>query len=152
MNSKVVSKREWVEARLALLKKEKEYSRLRDELTKERLALPWVLVEKDYTFKSEQGLIHFSELFGDKSQLIVQHFMFQEDWEAGCKSCSFMADHINPALTHLAEKTSLSPRFPLLRFHSSSGISNVWSGTFSGCRPQSLSLIETSMCLSTTVN
>ncbi|MGF1737675.1 DUF899 domain-containing protein [Photobacterium satsumensis] len=94
----------WLKARLELLEKEKAYSRLRDELTRERQALPWVKVEKDYVFNSEQGEVHLGELFGDKSQLIVQHFMFEPDWEAGCKSCSYMADHIDPATVHLAQR------------------------------------------------
>ncbi|WP_036819772.1 DUF899 family protein, partial [Photobacterium sanctipauli] len=98
MSSNVVTRKAWLEARKALLIKEKQYSRLRDEITRERQALPWVKVEKDYVFTGENGAVTLLELFGSKSQLIVQHFMFQEDWEAGCKSCSFMADHIDPAV------------------------------------------------------
>lgn len=102
--NKVVSKAAWLEARKALLEKEKQYSKLRDELNAQRQTLPWVKVEQDYFFNGEQGTISLSELFDGKSQLIVQHFMFEQDWDSGCKSCSFMADHMDPAVVHLAER------------------------------------------------
>lgn len=101
---KVVSTREWLNARIELLEKEKAHSRIRDELTRERQALPWVKVDKDYTFEGPDGQIHLRDLFGDNSQLIVQHFMFDPEWDAGCKSCSFMADHMDPSVVHLAHR------------------------------------------------
>lgn len=101
---KVGSRQQWLEARLELLKKEKAHSRARDELTRERQALPWVKVEKAYTFEGPAGKVTLSELFGDKSQLIVQHFMFDPEWKEGCKSCSFMADHMNPSVVHIAHR------------------------------------------------
>jgi predicted dithiol-disulfide oxidoreductase (DUF899 family) len=91
-------------ARIDLLKKEKAYSRARDELTRERQSLPWVIVEKVYVFDGPDGQVRLSDLFGGKSQLIVQHFMFDPDWDEGCKSCSFMADHMDPAVVHLAHR------------------------------------------------
>lgn len=99
-----VSREEWHRARLELLKKEKEHSKARDELTRARQNLPWVRIEKDYVFEGPDGKVHLRELFEGKSQLIVYHFMFEEDWEEGCKSCSFLADHYEPAIVHLANR------------------------------------------------
>jgi len=101
---KIGTRQEWLEARLELLKKEKAHSRARDELTRERQALPWVKLEKVYTFEGLSGKLTLSDLFGDKSQLIVQHFMFDPEWDEGCKSCSFMADHMDPSIVHIAHR------------------------------------------------
>jgi predicted dithiol-disulfide oxidoreductase (DUF899 family) len=87
--------------RKKLLAKEKELTHMRDELTKERMALPWVKLEKTYTFDGPNGKESLADLFNGKSQLIVYHFMFQSDWNEGCKSCSFLADHFNPSVIHL---------------------------------------------------
>ena len=84
---KIVSRDEWVEARMQRLKREKELTRLRDELSARRRDLPWVRVDREYVFEGSDGKVGLPELFGDKSQLIVQHFMFGPDWDAGCKSC-----------------------------------------------------------------
>lgn len=97
----LASKAEWLESRLALLKREKELSRLRDAINAERLALPWVRVEKDYAFDTPSGRRSLAELFDGRSQLVIYHFMFGPDWEAGCPGCSFMADHFDGALPHL---------------------------------------------------
>jgi len=91
----------WVDARKALLAKEKEFSRLRDELTAQRLALPWEKVEKAYVFDGPDGRETLSDLFAGRSQLIVYHFMYGPGWDVGCKSCSFLADHFDPAIVHL---------------------------------------------------
>ena len=99
-----VSREEWLKARLELLKKEKEHSKARDELTHARQNLPWVKVEKDYVFEGSNGKIHLQSLFEGKSQLIVYHFMFESSWEEGCKSCSFIADHYEPAIIHLVNR------------------------------------------------
>ena len=98
---KVVPNDEWVEARKAFLAKEKEFTRLRDELSRERRKLPWERVEKDYVFDGPDGKESLADLFGGQSQLIVYHFMYGPDWDEGCKSCSFLADHFNPAIIHL---------------------------------------------------
>lgn len=100
-NHEIVTDEKWVEARKELLKKEKAFSHARDELNEARRALPWRKVKKDYRFQSGDGEIGLADLFGDNSQLLVQHFMFGPDWDEGCKSCSMMADHINPSLPHL---------------------------------------------------
>jgi predicted dithiol-disulfide oxidoreductase (DUF899 family) len=98
---RVVSNEQWLAQRKALLDKEKAFTKLRDELSAERRALPWVRVEKNYVFDSDKGKISLADLFEGKSQLIVYHFMFHPDWEAGCKSCSFWADTYDPTVVHL---------------------------------------------------
>jgi predicted dithiol-disulfide oxidoreductase (DUF899 family) len=97
----VVSHDEWLAARIAFLAKEKEFTRLRDELSRQRRALPWEKVEKPYQFASASGKITLAELFDGRSQLIVYHFMFAPDWEEACKSCSFWADNFNGIPIHL---------------------------------------------------
>lgn len=104
MENKVISREDWIEARKSLLEKEKGFTRLRDELTAERAAMPWVLVEKDYVFEGPEGKVSLGELFQDKSQLLIYHFMFGPDWEAGCKSCSFWADNYDGIGVHLAHR------------------------------------------------
>ena len=102
--SKVVPAAEWVAARKELLKKEKEFSRLRDEITRQRQALPWEKVEKKYVFDGPKGKETLADLFGGRSQLIVYHFMFGPDWQEGCPSCSFISDHIDGSVVHLAAR------------------------------------------------
>ncbi|MBR0556397.1 thioredoxin family protein [Ciceribacter sp. L1K23] len=97
----VVSREEWLEARKVLLAREKEVTRLRDRVRAERLELPWVRVEKDYMFDTPQGRRSLSDLFDGRSQLLVYHFMFGPDWDAGCPGCSFFADHVDGMLPHL---------------------------------------------------
>jgi predicted dithiol-disulfide oxidoreductase (DUF899 family) len=97
----VVSPEKWLSARRELLKKEKEFTRLRDELNAARRALPWTRITKPYVFASPSGPVPLAELFAGHSQLIVQHFMLGPGWEEGCKSCSFMMDHFNAAAVHL---------------------------------------------------
>jgi predicted dithiol-disulfide oxidoreductase (DUF899 family) len=97
----IVSQEEWLVARKAHLAKEKELTRLRDQLAAERRELPWVRVEKAYVFDGPDGKATLAELFAGKSQLIVYHFMMGPDWEEGCKSCSFVADHFDGAIPHL---------------------------------------------------
>jgi len=100
----VGSREEWLAARLELLEQEKAHTRARDELTRQRQALPWVKVDKAYRFVASEGEVTLVDLFGTQSQLLVQHFMFDPEWEAGCKACSFMADHLNAAVAHLAQR------------------------------------------------
>lgn len=103
-NHRVVSHEEWLEARKAHLAKEKEFTRLRDELSAARRTLPWERVEKTYIFAGPNGQQHLAALFGDKRQLIVYHFMYGPDWEEGCPSCSFWADNFNGIGVHLAQR------------------------------------------------
>jgi predicted dithiol-disulfide oxidoreductase (DUF899 family) len=101
-NPRIVSRDEWLAARKAHLKNEKALTRLRDLVSAERRSLPWVRVDKDYVFETPEGKKSLAELFGRNSQLIVYHFMFGPDWEAGCPSCSFLADHFDGPNQHLA--------------------------------------------------
>src|SRR5438045_3214517 len=89
----IVSEAEWLVARKDLLDREKEFTRERDALTAARRALPMVKVEKRYVFDGPNGKETLAGLFNDRTQLIVYHFMFAPDWDEGCKSCSFVADH-----------------------------------------------------------
>jgi predicted dithiol-disulfide oxidoreductase (DUF899 family) len=100
----VVSKGEWLEARRRLLAKEKEFTRLRDRLSAERRALPWMRIDEDYTFDGPNGRETLAQLFGDRSQLVVYHFMFAPEWDVGCKSCSFWADNFNGIIDHLRQR------------------------------------------------
>lgn len=97
----VVSSKQWLEARKALLVKEKELTRLRDAVNSQRRELPWVKVEKNYAFDTPEGKVTLSDLFDGRSQLIVQHFMLGPGWKEGCVGCSFKSDHIDGTLAHL---------------------------------------------------
>ncbi|WP_265517116.1 DUF899 domain-containing protein [Nitratireductor luteus] len=104
MQNKTVSREEWLIARKELLSREKQASRLRDEIAAERRGLPWVKINKEYVFDTPQGRKTLAELFDGRSQLIVQHFMFAPDWNAGCPGCSFEADHVDGARQHFLHK------------------------------------------------
>ena len=100
----IVSQEKWLQRRKELLSKEKELTRLRDRLNAERRELPWVRVEKNYLFDAPGGKVSLKELFAGRSQLVIYHFMFGPDWNEGCPSCSFVSDHIDGALPHLAAR------------------------------------------------
>jgi predicted dithiol-disulfide oxidoreductase (DUF899 family) len=97
---RIVSHEEWLAARLRLLAREREQTHRQDELAAERRRLPWVRIEKPYTFEGADGPVTLSELFAGRSQLFVYHFMLGPGWEEGCKSCSFVADHAEAARWH----------------------------------------------------
>jgi predicted dithiol-disulfide oxidoreductase (DUF899 family) len=98
----VVAHGEWVERRKALLVEEKEFTRRRDELSRRRRELPWEPVSKEYAFEGARGRQTLADLFGGQGQLVVYHFMFGPEWDAGCPHCSFWADNFNPNIAHLA--------------------------------------------------
>lgn len=98
---RVVSREEWLDARTALLRREKEFTRQRDELSRQRRELPWVNVDKTYTFEGPKGKETLSDLFDGRSQLIVYHFMFSPDWKDGCPHCSHWADNFDGVIVHL---------------------------------------------------
>jgi predicted dithiol-disulfide oxidoreductase (DUF899 family) len=100
----VVSADEWLEARRSLLQKEKEFTRLRDQLNQDRRDLPWEAVDKPYQFEGPDGTENLADLFAGRSQLVVYHFMFDPVWDAGCPICSFWADNFNPIITHLKHR------------------------------------------------
>ena len=97
----VVSREEWLQARLTLLAQEKALTQAREELAQTRRQLPWVEIAEDYEFASESGVRTLAQLFEGRSQLVVQHFMYGADWQEGCKSCSFWADNLQGAIAHL---------------------------------------------------
>jgi predicted dithiol-disulfide oxidoreductase (DUF899 family) len=101
---KIVSRQEWIEARKAHMAHEKEFTRARDRLSRERRALPWVKVDKAYSFDSGDGKKTLADLFAGRGQLVVQHFMFAPEWNEGCKSCSFWADGFDRMTVHLAAR------------------------------------------------
>jgi predicted dithiol-disulfide oxidoreductase (DUF899 family) len=100
----IVSRDEWLAARKQLLNKEKELTRLRDQVSAARRDLPWVKIETNYVFDGPHGKETLADLFDGRSQLVVYHFMFAPGWDEGCRSCSFLADHIDGALVHLAHR------------------------------------------------
>jgi predicted dithiol-disulfide oxidoreductase (DUF899 family) len=100
----IVSREQWIEARRAHLAKEKQLTRERDQLARERRELPWVKVEKNYVFDSPRGKLTLADLFQGRSQLLIYHFMFGPDWKEGCPSCSFVSDHLDGAVPHLAAR------------------------------------------------
>ncbi len=101
---KVVSHEDWIEAREGLLAKEKELTALRDSLSQARRDLPWERVDKTYAFDGPDGKQTLADLFEGRSQLIVYHFMLGPGWEEGCKACSFVTDHFDPAVVHLGHR------------------------------------------------
>lgn len=103
-NHKVVSHDEWIEVRQRFLAREKEFTRLRDQLSQQRRDLPWERVDKNYVFDGPNGKETLSDLFAGRQQLIVYHFMFGQDWEAGCPSCSLFADNFSGIIVHLNQR------------------------------------------------
>jgi predicted dithiol-disulfide oxidoreductase (DUF899 family) len=103
-NHEVVSPQQWIARRKELLRKEKEFTKLRDDLSRERRELPWEKVEKQYVFDGSNGKQTLADLFDGRSQLIIYHFMFGPGWEQGCPSCSYLADHFSGSLVHLANR------------------------------------------------
>ena len=135
---KVVSSDEWIEARKRLLAKEKEFTRLRDQISQQRRDLPWEAVDKKYVFEGPNGKQTLPELFDGRSQLIVYHFMFGPGWEAGCPNCSFWADNFDGMTVHLNQRdvtmlaVSRAPYSELAAYKNRMGWSFKWvssSGT-----------------------
>jgi len=135
---RVVTPEQWLQARVELLAKEKEFTRLRDELTRQRRELPWERVVKEYIFEGVNGRETLPQLFENHSQLIVYHFMFSPEWEAGCKHCSWWADNFERNIVHLNHRDvtmvaiSHAPLHKLEAFKKRMGWSFKWlssSGT-----------------------
>jgi predicted dithiol-disulfide oxidoreductase (DUF899 family) len=104
MSHTIVSQNEWLEARKSLLAREKEFTRARDALSAKRREMPWVKVDKPYVFDGPDGRETLADLFGGHSQLIVYHFMLSPGWVQGCPSCSYLADHFDGVIPHLAQR------------------------------------------------
>jgi predicted dithiol-disulfide oxidoreductase (DUF899 family) len=128
----VVAPEDWLARRKALMAREKELVRLGDEIARERRALPWERVAKDYVFDTPEGPRSLAELFAGRRQLVVQHFMFGPGWEQGCPSCSFMADHVDGMNVHLAHRdisfvaVSRAPLEEIERFRERMGWQFKW--------------------------
>jgi predicted dithiol-disulfide oxidoreductase (DUF899 family) len=127
---------EWLAARLNLLKAEKEYSRQGDELARQRQELPWVRIDKEYRFETDEGTASMTDLFLGRSQLLVYHFMFGPDYQAGCPSCSAIADGFNGITAHLAHHDvmlwaiSRAPLEKLQAYKKRMGWSFPWASSF----------------------
>ncbi|HMA52680.1 MAG TPA: DUF899 domain-containing protein [Magnetospirillaceae bacterium] len=134
---KTGTREEWLAARLDLLAAEKELTRRSDELAQQRQNLPWVKVDKEYRFETEAGTVSLADLFQGRSQLLVYHFMFGPDYEAGCPSCSMIADGFNGFSVHLAHHdvmlmaVSRAPLAKLLGFRKRMGWSFPWASSHS---------------------
>ncbi len=128
----VVSAEAWTAARRDLLAREKAASKAREALTAERAALPWMAVEKAYAFNGPDGTVTLGDLFAGRGQLIISHFMFGPDWEAGCPSCSFWADGYDGQIAHLNQRDvsfaaiSRAPLDKLLAYRERMGWSFTW--------------------------
>ena len=135
-NHKVVSREEWLVARQHHLTKEKEFTRLRDELSRQRRELPWEKVDKKYVFDGPNGKETLSDLFAGRSQLLVYHFMFGPEWNEGCPSCSFWADNFNNIIVHLNQRDvtmvaiSKAPLEKLTAFQKRMGWTFKWLSSF----------------------
>lgn len=129
---RVVSRDDWLAERRALLAREKELTRLSDQIARARRALPWVRIDKPYVFDAPGGRRTLAELFDGRRQLLVQHFMFAPGWEQGCQSCSFMADHMDGMTVHLAHRdvtfvaVSRAPLADIERFRRRMGWRFAW--------------------------
>ena len=133
---RIISRNEWIAQRKALLAKEKELTRLRDCVASERRALPWVRVDKIYTFETPDGRRSLTDLFEGRRQLLVQHFMLAPGKEQGCPSCSFMADHTDGMTVHLAHRdvtfvaVSRAPLAEIERFRRRMGWQFRWVSSY----------------------
>jgi predicted dithiol-disulfide oxidoreductase (DUF899 family) len=133
---KIVPHAEWLAARKAYLAEEKAFSKARDALAQKRRELPWEKVEKTYVFDGANGKETLADLFAGKSQLIVYHFMLGPGWEAGCPSCSLLADHFGGALPHLAQRdvtfllVSRAPLSQIEAFKTRMGWTFKWVSSF----------------------
>ncbi|WP_438816498.1 DUF899 domain-containing protein [Taklimakanibacter deserti] len=131
-NHRVLPRVQWIAERKKLLAREKEAMRLRDQVARERRALPWVRIDKDYVFETPDGRRTLAELFDGRRQLLVQHFMLGPGWEEGCPSCSYMADHSDGMTAHLAERdvtfvaVSRAPLAEIERFRRRMGWQFTW--------------------------
>jgi predicted dithiol-disulfide oxidoreductase (DUF899 family) len=138
MQNQVVSRDEWLAARLGLLKEEKELTRRSDQLARRRQELPWVRIDKEYRFETDEGNASLAELFKGRSQLLVYHFMFGPDYTAGCPSCSAIADGFDGFVVHLANHdvtlsaVSRAPLAKLQAYKRRMGWTFPWASSLDG--------------------
>src|ERR1700687_4059763 len=130
------TREEWIAARLELLNAEKELTRRSDELAQRRQELPWVRIDKEYRFETEEGEASLADLFSGRSQLLVYHFMFGPEYTAGCPSCSAIADGFDGSVVHLANHdvtlcaVSRAPLPKLQAYKQRMGWSFPWASSF----------------------
>ena len=130
--NEIVSRDKWLASRIELLRKEKEFTAMREKMTSLRQRLPWTKVDAQYSFDTVDGPATLADLFQGRSQLVVYHFMFHPDWDEGCKSCSMIADHYDPAIVHLNQRdvtmvtVSRAPLAKLQKFKERMGWSFNW--------------------------
>jgi predicted dithiol-disulfide oxidoreductase (DUF899 family) len=135
-DQRIGTREEWLAARAELLVREKEHTRLGDELAHQRQELPWLPIDKAYVFDTAGGPKTLAELFDGRSQLVVYHFMFGPEWEAGCPVCSSIADSFNGVLPHLAARDvtmlciSRAPLEQLLAYRQRMGWSFDWASSY----------------------
>jgi len=135
---KTGTRKEWLDARLALLEAEKEHTRRGDELAQRRQELPWVRIDKEYRFDTDDGKASLKDLFRGRSQLLVYHFMFGPDYTAGCPACSAIADGFNGFAVHLANHdvmlwaVSRAPLAKLQGYKRRMGWTFPWASSFGG--------------------
>jgi predicted dithiol-disulfide oxidoreductase (DUF899 family) len=138
IDHKTGTREEWLAARLELLEAEKALTRRSDEVARQRRELPWVRVDKEYTFETDEGTESLAGLFGGRSQLLVYHFMFGPDYKAGCPSCSAIADGFDASVVHLANHdvafsaVSRAPLAKLQAYRKRMGWSFPWASSFGG--------------------
>src|SRR5919107_5371583 len=135
---KIGTREEWLAARRELLEAEKELTRRSDELARRRQELPWVRIDKEYRFETDEGTASLADLFKGRSQLLVYHFMFGPDYQAGCPSCSAIADGFDGSVVHLANHdvtlhaVSQAPLAKLQAYKQRMGWSFPWASSFGG--------------------
>jgi predicted dithiol-disulfide oxidoreductase (DUF899 family) len=133
---RIVSHEEWDGVRAALLEREKELTHMSDDIARQRHELPWVRIEKPYTFQTADGARTLAELFDGRSQLAIYHFMFGPDWDAGCPVCSSIADSFDGVIPHLAARdvtmiaVSRAPIEKLLAFRQRMGWNFNWASSY----------------------
>src|SRR5215475_2187990 len=133
---KTGTREEWLAARLELLDAEKEWTKRGDELARRRQELPWIRVDKDYRFETDEGAASLRDLFAGRSQLLVYHFMFGPDYEAGCPSCSAIADGFSGSVVHLASHdvtltaVSRAPIAKIQEFKQRMGWTFPWASSY----------------------
>src|ERR1700736_4404720 len=134
----IVSQKEWLAARLGLLKEEKELTRRSDEVARRRQQLPWVRIDKEYQFETDEGSASLPDLFRGRSQLLVYHFMFGPDYKAGCPSCSAIADGFDGLVVHLGNHdvvlsaVSRAPLAKLQAYKQRMGWTFPWASSLGG--------------------
>ncbi|MGH8100780.1 MAG: DUF899 family protein, partial [Chthoniobacterales bacterium] len=129
---KVGTREEWLAARLKLLKEEKELTRRSDELARRRQELPWIKIDNEYRFETDEGKASLADLFKGRSQLLVYHFMFGPDYESGCPSCSAIADGFNGIASHdvMLWAVSRAPLTKLQGYKRRMGWTFPWASSF----------------------